>query len=129
LKSHFTEAETAFFLNVDFDKHVVLVAVMEEAGQGIVVAGGRYVAIQPGKAEVAFVVIDEYQGHGIGAALLRHLTLIARARGLYALFAEVLSENRPMLRVFGKCELPMIVTRDPEVIHITLQLKPETGRQ
>jgi len=102
---------------------------MEEAGQGIIVAGGRYVAIQPGKAEVAFVVTDEYQGHGIGAALLRHLTLIARARGLYALFAEVLSENRPMLRVFEKCELPMIVTRDPEVIHITLQLKPETGRQ
>ena len=57
------------------------------------------------------------------------MTLIARARGLYALFAEVLSENRPMLRVFEKCELPMIVTRDPEVIHITLQLKPETGRQ
>jgi GNAT superfamily N-acetyltransferase len=128
-KSHFTEAETAFFLNVDFDKHVVLVAVMEEAGQGIVVAGGRYVAIQPGKAEVAFVVIDEYQGHGIGAALLRHLTLIARARGLCALFAEVLSENRPMLRLFEKCELPMSVTRDPEVIHNTLQLKPETGRQ
>ena len=75
---------------------------MEEAGQGIIVAGGRYVAIQPGKAEVAFVVTDEYQGHGIGAALLRHLTLIARARGLYALFAEVLSENRPMLRVFEK---------------------------
>jgi hypothetical protein len=34
-----------------------------------------------------------------------------------------------MLRVFEKCELPMIVTRDPEVIHITLQLKQETGPQ
>ena len=101
---------------------------MEEAGQGIIVAGGRYVAIQPGKAEVAFVVIDDYQGQGIGTALLQHLAIIARGAGLCALIGEVLPENRPMLRVFEKCELPMIVTRDPEVIHVTLQLRPETGR-
>ena len=128
LKSHFTEAETAFFLNVDFDEHVVLVALMEEAGQKVIVAGGRYVGTQPGKAEVAFVVIDDYQGQGIGTALLQHLAIIARGAGLCALIGEVLPENRPMLRVFEKCELPMIVTRDPEVIHVTLQLRPETGR-
>jgi GNAT superfamily N-acetyltransferase len=69
-------------------------------------------------------VIDEYQGQGIGAALLRHLAPIAQAGGLCALIGEVLPENKLMLRVFEKCELPMIVTRDPEVIHVTLQLKP-----
>jgi len=125
-KPDFTEAERAFFLNVDFDKHVALLALMEEKGQQVIAGGGRYVGIQPGKAEVAFVVIDEYQGHGIGAALLRHLVIIARRAGLCALVGEVLPENRPMLRVFEKCELPMIVTRDPEVTHVTLRLKPET---
>jgi hypothetical protein len=39
-----------FFLNVGFDKHVALVALIEEAGQSVIVGGGRYVVVQPGKA-------------------------------------------------------------------------------
>jgi GNAT superfamily N-acetyltransferase len=35
----------------------------------MIVGGGRYVLVEPGKAKVAFAVIDEYQGQGIGAAL------------------------------------------------------------
>lgn len=122
LKPHFSEAEKAFFLNVDFDKQVALVALMEEAGRKVIVGGGRYVGMQQGKGEVAFVVIDEYQRQGIGSALLRHLVRIAQARGLDKLVAEVLSENRSMLKMFEKCELPMTVTRNSDVIHVTLQL-------
>ena len=81
-KRDFSELEIAFFLNVDFVNHVALVAVLEEDGRPVIIAGGRYVVVQPGKAEVAFAVVDRYQGQGIGAALLRHLTAIARAAGL-----------------------------------------------
>jgi RimJ/RimL family protein N-acetyltransferase len=122
LKRSFTEKEREFFLNVDFDKHVALVALMQEAGRKVIVGGGRYVGIKPGKAEVAFVVIDQYQGQGIGAALLRHLAVIARAAGLEQLVAEVLPENKPMLKVFEKSGLPMNVTPEVEVVHVTLQL-------
>src|SRR5215467_4844229 len=75
-KRGFTSQEEKFFLDVDFVKHVALVGVLEEAGRPVIVAGGRYVVIEPGKSEVAFVVIDQYQGQGIGAALLRHLAAI-----------------------------------------------------
>src|SRR3954447_20499353 len=57
-KRMLTEKEKEFFLNVDFEKHVAVVAVMDEGGQKVIVASGRYILVQPGKAEVAFTVID-----------------------------------------------------------------------
>ncbi|MFL5030577.1 MAG: GNAT family N-acetyltransferase, partial [Xanthobacteraceae bacterium] len=91
-------------------------------GQKVIVGGGRYVVVQPGKAEVAFVVIDQYHGQGVGAALMRHLAAIARAAGLQELIAEVLSENVAMLKVFEKSGLPMTTTCEFEVVQVTLRL-------
>jgi RimJ/RimL family protein N-acetyltransferase len=121
-KRDFSEREIAFFLNVDFVNHVALVAVLEEDGRPVIIAGGRYVVVQPGKAEVAFAVVDRYQGQGIGAALLRHLTAIARAAGLKELIAEVLPENTAMLKVFEKSGLRVSTTREPRVVHVALGL-------
>src|SRR5262249_46976230 len=100
-KKSFTEQEVAFFLNVDFVNHVALVAVLDE-GERPVVGGGRYVVIGPGKAEVAFVVVDQYQGLGIGAALMGHLIAIGRDAGLKELVAEILPDNHAMLEIFRK---------------------------
>jgi RimJ/RimL family protein N-acetyltransferase len=123
LKREFSEKEREFFLNVDFDKHVALVAIAEEAGQKPIVGAGRYVQVAPGKAEVAFTVIDRYQGRGIGAALVRHLVIVARNAGLHELIAEVLPENKSMLRLFQKSGVPVRVASDPDVVHVTLQLR------
>ncbi len=121
-KRDFSEREIAFFLNVDFVNHVALVAVLEEDGRPVIIAGGRYVVVQPGKAEVAFAVVDRYQGRGIGAALLRHLAAIARAAGLKELIAEVLPDNIAMLKVFEKSGLRVSTTREPRVVHVALGL-------
>jgi RimJ/RimL family protein N-acetyltransferase len=118
----FSEKEVAFYVNVDFVKHVALVAVVEEGGRQMIVGGGRYVVVQPGTAEVAFAVVDEFQGQGIGAALMRHLTTIARHARLTELIAEVLPDNSPMLKVFEKSGLRLNTRREPGVVHITLQL-------
>ena len=122
VKRRFSERERNFFLNIDFVNHVALIVVMDEGGHQTIIGGGRYVVVEPRKAEVAFVVIDQYQGHGIGAALLRHLAVVARAAGLHSLVAEVLQENLPMLKVFEKSGLPMTTTRELDVVHVTLQL-------
>jgi ribosomal protein S18 acetylase RimI-like enzyme len=122
VKRQFSERERDFFLNVDFDTQVALVAVMEEAGGKVIVGGGRYVRLDPVRAEVAFVVIDAYQGLGIGAALMRHLAAIASAARLQELVAEVLPENRPMLKVFANSGLQMTETEQDEVVHVTLAL-------
>ena len=99
LKRSFTDQEAAFFVNVDFVNHVALVALIDEEERSVIAGGGRYIVVQPGQAEVAFVVVDEYQGRGIGGALMRHLTSIAGAAGLRTFIAEVLPENTPMLQL------------------------------
>ena len=121
-KREFTERERTFFLNVDFDQHVALVALVVEAGRKVIVGGGRYVVVRPGRAEVAFAVIDEYQGQGIGSAVMRHLVSIAREARLQKLIAEVLPENTPMLRVFAKSGLPMTTAETDEIVHVTFEL-------
>ena len=121
-KSSFTDQEIEFFLHVDFINHVALVAVMEEDGRPAIVGGGRYIVLQPGKAEVAFAVIDRYQGQGIGTALMRRLAEIARAAGLRELIAEILPENIPMLKVFEKSGLRLSTKREAQVVHVVLEL-------
>jgi GNAT superfamily N-acetyltransferase len=122
LKRSFTDEETAFFVNVDFVHQVALVALIDERGRSVLAGGGRYIVVQPEQAEVAFVVVDEYQGHGIGGSLMRHLASIARAAGLRTLIAEVLPENAPMLQLFKASGLPLSMRREDQVVHITISL-------
>jgi GNAT superfamily N-acetyltransferase len=121
-KRDFSEQETEFFLNVDFVQHVALVAVLPEGDRSMIVGGGRYVVVQPGRAEVAFVVVDQYQGQGIGAALMRHLAAIARAAGINELIAEVLPDNIAMLKTFENSGLRVDTRREGGVVHVSLHL-------
>ena len=121
-RTSFTEKEVAFYLDVDFVQHVALVAELEEAGQKVVVGGGRYIVSPPGRAEIAFTVDDSHQGLGIATRLLRHLVAIARAAGIKGFFAEVLPENGPMLKVFERSGLAVTTRRDAGVVHVTLVL-------
>lgn len=117
-KRSFSEKEVAYFVNVDFVKHVALVVVADTA----IVAGGRYFVVAPGSAEVAFAIIDDYQRQGLGAALLRHLIAIARSAGLKRLVADVLPDNKAMLAVFAKCGLGVRTRREDGVVKVTLEL-------
>lgn len=122
VKREFSEKETQFFVNVDFVSHVALVAVLEEEGKPVIIAGARYIVVKPGQAEVAFAVVDTYHGQGLGTILMRHLTTIARGAGLRQLIADVLPDNRQMLKVFQKCGLAMSTRRESGSLHVTLQL-------
>jgi GNAT superfamily N-acetyltransferase len=122
VKRGFSEKEIAFFVNVDFVNHGALVALAEEDKCKVIIGGGRCIITEPGKAEIAFVVIDDYQGQGLGTLLMRHLALIARKAGLKELIAEVLPENTAMRKVFGKFGFQARRGRDPQVVHLVLEL-------
>jgi ribosomal protein S18 acetylase RimI-like enzyme len=123
-KRHFSEEERSFFVDVDFINHVALVALLEDRGGGrpAIVGGARYVVTKPGEAEVAFAVVDQYQGLGIGATLMRHLCAIAREAGLRQLTAEVLPHNKAMLKLFEKSGLRVATRRESGTVHVTLGL-------
>jgi ribosomal protein S18 acetylase RimI-like enzyme len=122
IKRGFSEAETTFFTDIDFDKHVALVALLDEDGQPVIVGGGRYVLVRDGEAELAFLVIDAYQGKGIGRLLMKHLITIADAKGLRALTAEVLPENAAMLRLFRDFNFKTVPQRDFSAVHLVREL-------
>jgi RimJ/RimL family protein N-acetyltransferase len=122
VRRHFSETEESFYLNIDFVSHVALVALADENGQHSIVGGARYVVGEPGQAEVAFTVVDKYQGRGLGAALLRHLVAIARQAGLRELVAYVLPDNRAMLKVFEKSGLKYTTKREAGSVYVKIGL-------
>jgi GNAT superfamily N-acetyltransferase len=121
VKRRFTAREIDVFTNIDFVEHVALVAVVQEGGRPTIVGGGRYIVVAPGKAELAFAVIDQYQGQGIGAALMHHLGIIADRAGIKELIADMLPENVPMQKVFERSGYRMRSEHESEVVHVSLQ--------
>jgi len=120
VKREFSKEEAHFFLDIDFVNHVALVAEAVEGGRPVIVGGCRYVMVEPGRAEVAFSVIDAYQKRGLGTALMRHIAAIGREAGLKELVAEVLSDNAPMLKVFERSGLQLTSRREGSVVHVSL---------
>ena len=87
---------------LDFKSHVGLAATLTENARERFIGVGRYICgTEPNRAEVAFAILDEFQGHGIGTLLLEHLRRIAEANGVTEFEADVLGENRQMLEVFA----------------------------
>jgi len=94
------EEEVQRFCTVDYDNTYALVGAVREGGEEKIVAVGRYAREdRTDRAEVGFVVEDAYQGKGIGTHLLQQLAEIARKRGVNVFEAEVLGENREMMKV------------------------------
>lgn len=84
---------------VDHHDHEAIVAVNPE--NGAIVAVARYVRSEdPTEAEVAVVVGDPWQGHGVATALLRQLVSRARDEGIDHFVALVMSENTEALELF-----------------------------
>ena len=110
-KSTLNEAELKWATEVDFEKTVALVVVLDEGPQRAIIGAGRYIEYDAKDAvrtaEIAFTVLDEFQGKGIGKILMKHLTIIARAKGVARFEALVLFENKGMLRVFSSSGLSM----------------------
>jgi acetyltransferase len=79
---------------IDQHHHVAFVA---RAGEAIV-ADARYVLRDDSAdAEFAIAVADDWQGAGLGRALLQRLAAHARANGVQRLFGDVLWGNPSML--------------------------------
>jgi GNAT superfamily N-acetyltransferase len=131
-KARLTEADLEAATEVDFDSVVALVATLGSGEEEVVIGAGRYLRLAPSpdappSAEVSFVVEEDYHGLGIGTRLMRHLTAIAREKGVSRFVAEVLRGNRAMLAVFEKSGMPVEKTPDGDVVHVRLSLDAPSG--
>ncbi|MBW1994105.1 MAG: GNAT family N-acetyltransferase [Deltaproteobacteria bacterium] len=87
---------------VDYKKNMSIIGLVQRGGHKEIVAIGSYAKAEPERAEVAFVVREDYQNQGICAYLLQILEKIARENGYRGFLATVLSENTAMIHVLKK---------------------------
>ncbi len=88
--------------SVDYRKNVSMIGLVRKGGHQEIVAIGSYAEESDTRAEVAFVVRDDFQGQGIASHLLAILERIARENQFNSFSATVLRENSAMLHVFKK---------------------------
>lgn len=88
------------FTQIDYDREMALIAVLEQEGQEKELGVCRYVTSADGRScEFALVVADEWQKKGIGNKLMNCLFDAARAKGIKEMEGEVLATNRSMLEL------------------------------
>ena len=108
-KPRLTKRELDFLVDVDHHRHEAIVAIDPTTRRGV--AAVRYVQVpgEPDVAEIAATVTDDWQGRGLGTALLGQLAARARDEGYAAFRASVLASNQrsiAMLLAAGFTPLP-----------------------
>jgi acyl-CoA hydrolase/RimJ/RimL family protein N-acetyltransferase len=107
--SALTYEEAQRLCNVDFEKDVAFVAVVgPRENEEIVGTGAYFLNPSTNLAEVAYMIIPEWQGSGLGASLQQRLKEFAIERGVRGFVAELLQANSAMLNLakrLGKIEI------------------------
>ena len=96
------------YVNVDYRNTMSIVAIVDESGVEKIIGEARYVKTQGEPfADTAFIVDEQYQGMGISTYLFNLLTRAAREEGIAGFKADVLENNRAMLKVYEKALYPV----------------------
>jgi GNAT superfamily N-acetyltransferase len=111
-KKHLGPGELAHLTEVDHVDHEAIGALHPRTGAGLGVARYLRNPDRPETAEAAVAVIDDWQGRGLGGVLLRRLCAHAKANGIEAFTASLLTENRSMLHLFER--LGKVIVREFE---------------
>jgi RimJ/RimL family protein N-acetyltransferase len=128
-KRGLTVAELRYLTEVDFRDHVALVAVRPEEPD-VLVGVGRWIrsAHDPEVAEIAFVVADSLQNHGLGTALAEGLADAARDRGVRRFVATMLPDNLAAHRLFARVAQEREVTQSGTLHELRGELSPAARR-
>ncbi|MDD5674023.1 MAG: GNAT family N-acetyltransferase [Chitinivibrionales bacterium] len=114
------------FTTIDFSKDMAVVALAKDTGGEQIIGVGHYYLNQAtNRAEVSFLVRDDWQARGLGTDLLEILTDIARKRGVTGFEASVLLENQMMLAVFYNSGYKVTTKKSDDMYSITYDFKEE----
>jgi GNAT superfamily N-acetyltransferase len=111
------------FTHVDYSDRMALLATRGAGVAEEILAVVRYDRrAGEREAEVAFVVQDAWQGHGLATALLHELAAYARAHGVERFVALTMGANVRMLDVLHNCGFPCRTRYDGGDILATLDI-------
>ncbi|CAN5433167.1 hypothetical protein BH11CYA1_BH11CYA1_36320 [soil metagenome] len=125
-KKLLTDTELKYFTEIDFDSHIGLIVSLCD-GSDTAIAVGRYItqSDDDGKAtaELALLVGEDYQRHGIGNILLDHLAQIAVTKGVSEFVCYIMPDNSKMLNFLRHSKYPVNrLKRTASVISMTVDL-------
>lgn len=103
------------FSHVNYTNRMALVAETADSDPPQLMAVGRYERTQhepthapphestndPDIAELGLVVLDQWQGRGLGRILLRQTLAVAASNGITRFTADILADNRRMLHLLA----------------------------
>ena len=81
------------------------------------------------KAEFGVTIEDGFQGGGLGRAMLDHMCEHARFNGIQLMEANVLPQNKKMLRLLDTCGKPLRKALSPEFITVTMEIRADDEAQ
>lgn len=107
-------ANLKFFTEIDYDRHMALIATIERGDEPVEIGVARYIAEPDSDAcEFAIAIDDAYQGSGLAGILMARLMEAAKQRGFRTMEGHVLTNNHRMLR-FSRQLGFRSAGRDPE---------------
>lgn len=113
-----------YLTEIDYVRHLALVAIIEQDGRPVEIGVARYVAGPSGDdCEFAIAIDDTWQGSGVAGILMLSLIDAARARGMRKMEAFILASNDKMIK-FAR-QLGFEVRRDaddPGMMHAVRSL-------
>ena len=112
------------FVVIDYAQKMALLAVLGESGKETI-AGIGQCSLNRDMAtdDIALVVKDRYQKHGIGSELFSYLTHLARRKGLLGFTAEVLRGNQNVFKISDKMVFDIMEKSESWVFEMTLLFK------
>lgn len=117
-------AKLKYLTDVDYERHLALVATVAGDGGETEVGVARYIVV-PGEmsCEFAIAVDDTFQGTGLAGILMASLMETARARGLKTMEGFVLATNRRMLKFARQLGFTLHRSQDdPGTYHVVREL-------
>lgn len=88
-----------YLTEIDYVRHLALVAIIEQDGRPVEIGVARYVAGPSGDdCEFAIAIDDAWQGSGVAGILMLSLIDAARARGMRKMEAFILASNDKMIK-------------------------------
>jgi acetyltransferase len=110
---------------IDYTREMALVAerINPQTGQSEILGVGRMMKIfGTNEAEVAVLVSDQWQGRGLGKELLARLLIIGRDEKLSKLTADILPDNRDVMRLCEKLGFTLTHPADDDVVRAEFPL-------
>lgn len=97
-------SEAEHLCNVDYNQEMAFVVTNGEREQEKIV-GSSFYKVNPSTnmADVAYMILHEWQGMGLGTILQQRMVEYAKSKGLKGFTADILAENTAMLKMAQKC--------------------------